>query len=259
MSFTLVKELEINPVFERTLRPLTDAESKNLREQVLRDGFLSPILFHVNNRGLKVVVDGHNRYRLWAEIESADEVYELSEPQTEEVASLRGASDEVVVNWIIQHQAARRNDESLATRYAIGKEYNESGRTSIEVANEHGIDDSTVRNWGRFADAIDDAEEIEPGVKDEVLKNEPVTYSKVMENVAEPEKIVDIVTAPTPPKDWDLGAAFKKLSTLLGGAARTTGDIASHTGLGPYPEQMEKVLQQANLILDQWQASEFDT
>lgn len=253
MSFTLVKDLEVNPLFKSVLRPLTESERSNLRAQIIKDGFLSPVLFYVPRNGRSVVVDGHNRLGIWSELEQDEEVYDIGEPETEEVASLRGADDDTVVAWIIQHQAARRNDESLAAKYAIGKDWRESGKSSTQVAEEYGIADTTVRKYGAVADAVDRAEQAIPGAKDEILASEDVSASDVLDS--EPEELMERVRSPEP-KKWDVAAAFKKLSTHLAAASKYSGDIAHHTAPGNFPERMELALQQANLILVQWQAAE---
>lgn len=102
----LSERIEINPVYRDTLNPLTDEESAQLEMNILQEGaFLSPILYHLSVDGEEVVVDGHHRYAIWEE--NKDNI-ELQPPLAVEVTELSGAPEEIVVEWIRNHQKGRR-------------------------------------------------------------------------------------------------------------------------------------------------------
>lgn len=192
----LSERIEINPIYRDTLKPLTDEESAQLEMNILQEGaFLSPILYHLSVDGEEVVVDGHHRYAIWEE--NKDDI-ELQPPLAVEVTELSGAPEEVVVEWIRNHQRGRRNDPTLREQYEMGKEVlevREMGGTIKGYAEENEVTPSQAGHAATLAKAIDEGEDTEPGFRDQILGDETASASKAIKaakdlNATEPSPLM---------------------------------------------------------------------
>ena len=94
-----IDSIMVDQEFESLLPSLSDEEFSKLKESVSRYGFLDPIVVWL---GHGVIVDGHNRYKLWLEMdrESGD---------IPEIVEMRFADRDAVKQWIFEHQISRRN------------------------------------------------------------------------------------------------------------------------------------------------------
>lgn len=114
-----MKDLKVDPEFERMIPPLTAAERLELRASLAAAGrALDPIKVW---RG--VIVDGHNRFRI---------CFELGLPF--KVQRLKFSSRKEALAWMVQHQAARRSltrDQLLALHVLRGLP-TPSGSTATE-------------------------------------------------------------------------------------------------------------------------------
>lgn len=181
-----LKDLKIDPEFEEKIPPLTDEEFTQLEANILAEGTLISPLITWNG----VIVDGHNRYRiLRAHPEISFTVREKEfENRYEAIA------------WICRNQLGRRNLTPEQRRYLFGKQYEaeknargfsekaqcrgEGGkfhrrcqndttgspeRTRERIARENGISDTFVVRAEKYAKGIDAAEEVMPGMRNEIL------------------------------------------------------------------------------------------
>ncbi|WP_330508978.1 hypothetical protein [Lachnoclostridium sp. Marseille-P6806] len=175
-------ELKIDPEFAGKIPPLTDEEYRQLEENILEEGNIINPLIIWNG----VIVDGHNRYRIVQEHpEIPYQIYEKEFPDRY-----------AVIAWICKNQLGRRNLTPEQRKYLIGKQYeaekasipNITGRnqfsekvsgqndhqpapekTSQRIAKEVGASERFVRRAEEFARGVDMAEEVSPGIKDEIL------------------------------------------------------------------------------------------
>ena len=175
--------LQIDPEFESKIPPLTEEEYQLLEENILQDGVVLNPLIVWNG----CIVDGHNRFRIiQAHPEIKYTVFEKEFPD-------RYAA----IAWICCNQLGRRNLTPQQKKYLIGQRYEaeklancfrgnqyaladksasgqndpkqKSERTSECIAREINTSESYVRRAERYAKGVDAAEEIEPGIKQELL------------------------------------------------------------------------------------------
>lgn len=175
--------LRIDPEFESKIPPLTEEEYRQLEENVLQDGVVLNPLIIWNG----CIVDGHNRFHIiQAHPEIQYTVFEKEFPD-------RYAA----IAWICCNQLGRRNLTPQQKKYLIGQRYEaekltdsfhgnrfalarESSRgqndpdykperTRDRIARENNISESYVRRAERYARGVDAADEIEPGIKQELL------------------------------------------------------------------------------------------
>ena len=133
------------------------------------------------------IVDGHNRYRILMKHK------EMPYRTFEKDFSDRYA----VLAWICKNQLGRRNLTPAQRKYLIGKQYkaekamhggdrkSESAKSSYQndnlifeektsdrIARENGIGRATVIRSETYAEGIDAAEEVLPGIRQEILSGE---------------------------------------------------------------------------------------
>ena len=173
-------ELRIDPEFAGRIPPLTDDEFKQLEENILADGVvINPIIVWNG-----VIVDGHNRFRI---LEKHPHIqYAIHEKAFDDRFS--------VLAWICKNQLGRRNLTPTQKKYPIGKQYeaekagyggdrkSEEAKSSCQIGNlishqktceriagENGISSRSVCRAEAFSKAVDIAEEVEPGIRTDIL------------------------------------------------------------------------------------------
>ena len=214
-------ELRIDPEFESKIPPLTEEEFRQLEDNILTDGLvINPIIVWNG-----VIVDGHNRFHI---IEKHPEIqYTTHEKYFDDRFA--------VIAWICKNQLGRRNLTPEQKKYLIGKQFeaekvsqggsrgmvhNEKGQFTAKcqagtlrleadnaerIAKENGIGRRSVFRAESFAKAVDIADEVQPGIRSDLLAGEiKATEKDIRELVsAEPEDrpaIVERIRKP-PPKD----------------------------------------------------------
>ena len=179
----MLQHLTIDPEFASKIPSLREEEMKQLEENILADGVVINPLIVWNG----VIVDGHNRYHI------LQKYPEIQFTTYEKQFSDRYAA----IAWICKNQLGRRNLTQEQYKYLIGERYeaekrtesfygnrftladkssriqNESGysgeRTREKIARENNISVSYVQRAGKFAQGVDAAEEVAPGIKQEIL------------------------------------------------------------------------------------------
>ena len=176
----MLQHLTIDPEFASKIPPLREEELKQLEENILADGVVINPLIVWNG----VIVDGHNRYHILQQHpEIQFTTYEKQFPD-------RYAA----IAWICKNQLGRRNLTPQQFKYLIGQQYEaekvshggdrksdqqkssvqnehliEREKTSQRIANENNVSASFVRRSECFAKGVDAAEEVAPGIKQEIL------------------------------------------------------------------------------------------
>ena len=181
-------DLKIDPEFAGKIPPLTPEELGQLESNILAEGVVINPLIVWNG----VIVDGHNRYRILQDHpEIKFHVYE------KEFTDRYDA-----IAWICKNQLGRRNLTPAQRKYLIGKQYeaekaSQNGaarrarssdglfqpvgnndpldpmiRTSERIARETGTGEKFVRRAEEFAQGLDAAEEIEPGIKQQIFSGD---------------------------------------------------------------------------------------
>lgn len=174
-------ELRIDPDFEGKIPPLTTEEFQQLENNILADGVvINPIIVWDG-----VIVDGHNRYRI------VNKHPEIRFSTCEKTFSDRYEA----IAWICKNQLGRRNLTKEQKKYLIGKQYEaekashggdrgnqytnlassqignlpNKEKTCERIAGENGISKNSVLRAEAFSKAVDIADEVEPGIRDEIL------------------------------------------------------------------------------------------
>lgn len=247
-----MRELIIDPEFRDKIPPLTEAELKQLEENILADGeVISPIVVWNN-----VIVDGHNR---WGIIQIHPEL-----PHKYLDKDFADRYEAIV--WICRSQLGRRNLTDEQKTYLIGKQYEAqkltvgnqahrgpdgrylgcqndtkgSNRTRDQIAKEHGIGTNTVIRAERFAKGVDAAESVAPGIKNKILSGKtmvPKTVVSEIPKMKEEDKaeVVDAI----------MNDSYK----------RPTGKTAKSTNPDGYNTEMRKT----NSIIEKAVADMYDT
>jgi hypothetical protein len=91
-------QLAIDPEFESLLPVPNEQELAVLRESILREGCRESLTVWKTDDNRRIIVDGHNRYRICTELKK--------EPPFQ---NKKFGSREEVKLWIFQHQLGRRN------------------------------------------------------------------------------------------------------------------------------------------------------
>lgn len=194
-------QLRIDPEFESRIPPLTDDEFEQLEENILADGvIISPIIIWND-----LIIDGHNRFRI---IEK--------HPHIEFSTCERKFNDRhEALAWICKNQLGRRNLTFQQKKYLIGKQYESekaahggdrkssevksssqvgnlisTEKTCERIAKENGISRNSVLRAETFAKAVDIADEIDPGIRSEILtgKIKPTQNDVEVLTKAEPKE-----------------------------------------------------------------------
>ena len=176
----MLEKMKIDPEFEKVIPPLTKDEYHQLEENILDDGrIMMPIAVWGN-----IIVDGHNRYRI------AREYGDIPFSTTQ----LDFDNRYEAIAWICKNQLGRRNLSDEQKAYLLGKRYSaekqiekqrdENGRfapigqndhpeeklkTSERIAKEIGKSEKHVRRAEQYAQALDLADSVCPGIKKDIL------------------------------------------------------------------------------------------
>lgn len=208
-----LSELKIDPEFAEKIPRLTDEEFAQLKTNILSEGrVIEPL---ITWKG--IIVDGHNRYRVLREHpEIPFTTYEKEFPDRY-----------AVIAWICLNQLGRRNltpEQKLALvglKYKMEKMTHGGDRksdgsksscqndnlippekTSDRVARELGISPSTVIRSEKYLDGLYAADEVLPGIKDEILSRsvKPTQSAVIAIGKASPDKRKELVENLRKPK-----------------------------------------------------------
>lgn len=207
--------LKINPEFEKIIPELSEHEFEQLEENILSEGvILNPIIVWNG-----FILDGHNRYKIAEKHPSIQYTVHEKTFDNEFEASV----------WICDNQLGRRNLTDQYKRYLRGKRYNierdmrvfhgnqyslptESGLdenhpdpnghgTRSRIAKELGVTQWAIQSAADYANGVDAAEEVSPGIKRELLsgtinplKKDVVAIAKLP--LEERKKAVEMLSMP---------------------------------------------------------------
>ena len=172
--------LKVDPEFQGKIPPLTFEELNQLEANILRDGrIINPIIVW---EGL--IVDGHNRFII------AKKHPEI--PYTVHETEFANRYEAII--WICKNQLGRRNLTPQQKKYLIGQRYkaekqirggdrkSEQAKSSSQngnlisplktcdrIAEETNTSKNYVIRAEHFSDGIDAAEEVLPGIKNDLL------------------------------------------------------------------------------------------
>lgn len=196
----MLENIKINPEFEMLIPPLSDDEFEMLKNNILAEGEIYTPIFTWN----EFIVDGHHRYKIICEHENIK--FRVVEKKFENKYE--------AISWICDNQLGRRNLTPENKKYLIGKRYeaekeahgdvnrctsksnlptgqngplgekDNSHKTRERIAKETGTSSGYVRHAGDFAKGVDAAEEVEPGIKKEILSGKFKKKDKFIAEIA---------------------------------------------------------------------------
>lgn len=172
--------LTIDPEFEAKCPPLTEDELAQLEENILEECLvLMPLIVWDGT-----IVDGHNRYRIAQEHPGIE--FRIHEKQFNNKYE--------ALSWICKNQLGRRNLTPQQKKYLIGQRYDAEKKanggdrksenvksvgqndplisphvTRARIAEETNTSESYVKRADQYAKGIDAAEEVLPGIKNDLL------------------------------------------------------------------------------------------
>lgn len=176
--------LTIDPEFEAKCPPLTEDELAQLEENILEEGLVLMPLIVWNN----TIVDGHNRYKIAQKHPGIEfRIHEKKFNNRYEALS-----------WICKNQLGRRNLTPMQKKYLVGQRYEaekcsngasdgfrgnqytnpvadqfdhvpDFTTTRKKIADETHTSEGYVQRAEYYAKGVDAAEEVLPGIKNELL------------------------------------------------------------------------------------------
>lgn len=183
------KDIIIDPEIGALIQPLGDGELQQLAKNLQSDGCRDALVVWEETG---ILLDGHNRKEI------CDRLGILYE-----IAALSFADHESACDWVDANQLGRRNLTPDQTALIRGRRYNRakrkqggtganqhrlqsgqsahSAKTADRIAKEHGVNESTVRRDGQFAEAVDRAKAIDPDLPKRIAKGKAPFRKAIME------------------------------------------------------------------------------
>jgi N6-adenosine-specific RNA methylase IME4 len=191
------EDIQIDAEFAALIPPLSAEERQQLEDNIVDHGGARDPLVVWASKGTLTLLDGHNRYEICTRLGLPFDVHEMR------LGSRDEASD-----WMDRNQLGRRNLHPDAFTLLLGRRYNRakkaahrpdksvnvtelSGVTAERLAKEHGVTEKTVRNAGKFAEAVAKAEQISPGIGLKVAHGQAPARAAVIKAAALLEKSPD--------------------------------------------------------------------
>lgn len=272
-----MRELAIDPEFRDKVPPMTEAEYRQLEENILKAGRVKVPITIWNDNGKETIVDGHNR---WSIVQKHPEIpYEVEEEHF--------ADRYEAVVWICKNQLGRRNLTDAQKTYLIGRQYeaqkmttkNAGGHnqytrreviaqngqkpkdTAETIAKEHNIGRNTVTRAEKFFKGVDAAEMIENGTRDAILSGKSKVPKNVIADIPKmpPQEQREVITVAKtggawPPKKEATGSKIgypterRQLNAVIKGAVADLQNTER-----PIEHTIDNLLEDLNAIITDFQ------
>ena len=258
-------ELRIDPEFAGRIPPLTEDEFKQLEENILVDGVvINPIIVWNG-----VIVDGHNRFRI---LESHPDIqYTIHEKSFDDRFS--------ALAWICKNQLGRRNLTPGQKKYLIGKQFEaekashggdrksedakskcqfgtliSSDDTARRIAQENGIGRRSVFRAESFSKAVDIADEIEPGIRLDILSGSIKATAKDVEDIiqappAERPQVIEKLRCSPPEKKKEASSDKAKIQEISEGLSKPRGKSTQADMLYELDDALNEMIFRWNMCL----------
>jgi ParB-like chromosome segregation protein Spo0J len=156
------ENIEIEEEFRRLIPPLSDEESRQLEANILAEGCRDALVVWAAPDNRYVLVDGHNRYGICRKHQLPFKVQ-----------IMQFDDREAVRDWMVNNQLGKRNVTEETKAYLRGLQYSHEKRniggtganqhaekstqerTAEKLAESYQVSERTIRNDGKFAQAID--------------------------------------------------------------------------------------------------------
>jgi hypothetical protein len=155
--------ITIDPEFRNLIPAISDDERKQLEQNIVAAGGVrDPLTLWLRNDDDWVILDGHNRFEICQRLRLPFTYHQVEFATRDEAA-----------DWIDRNQLGRRNLSKQDFKLLIGRIYSrakkqgertdltsgntcpKSERTSERIAKEHSVSEKTVRNAGKFHEAVE--------------------------------------------------------------------------------------------------------
>ena len=191
--------LKIDPEFQSKIPPLTEAEFKQLEENILSDGEVREPIITWNG----IIVDGHNRYKI---IQAHPEL-------PWKTKEMKFADKWAAFDWMYKNQLGRRNLTDEQKRYLLGKLYearkhthrgnpeknrNEDGTFQMAekrpngrntdgvskiIAEEQHVGKTQVKDAYQYSKGIDAIQAIDPELAGSILNAKTKIQKSVIQDI----------------------------------------------------------------------------
>jgi len=193
-------QIRIDPEFQNKIPPLTEAEFKQLEENILEAGRIYEPLVIWEQTG--IIVDGHNRYKILLKHAAKGEKIK------HEIRLMPFADKWEAFDWMYKNQLGRRNLTEEQKAYLLGKQYEArkhyvgehkgnqytkmkcgqsdaipKGRVREQIAAEHNIGTRTVDRAGAYAKGIDVIRQTDSDYAESILKGETKVSSESVQAI----------------------------------------------------------------------------
>lgn len=186
-------EIRIDPEFQNKIPPMPKEDFEGLRQDILNDGYVRDPLVVWKEENL--LLDGHHRWRIiqenaerlgdkfsvdyksfpdrWACIAwiCANQLHKHNMTELQRQKLLQEEYDARLKTRGGDHKSESFKNQSVENQH-FDSEDDTRNKTRANVAEEHGVSQDKVRRAVAFGRALDKAEELAPGIKNEVLSGE---------------------------------------------------------------------------------------
>ena len=244
---------------------MTDDEFKQLEENILAYGVvINPIIVWDG-----VIVDGHNRFRI---LENHPHIKYTTHEKTFDDRF-------AVLAWICKNQLGRRNLTPGQKKYLIGKQYESEKashggdrkseeaksstqignlishlKTSERIARENGISKNSVCRAESFAKAVDLADEIEPGIRSDILSGSIKATAKDVEAIiqatpAERPLLIENLRCPSSAQKKESSSDKAKIQAISEGLSKPRGKATQADMLYELDDALNEMIFRWNMCL----------
>lgn len=187
---TTFEDIKIDAEFAALIPPLSAEERQQLEENVVEHGGARDPLVVWSAKGKLTLLDGHNRYEICTRLGLRFDVHEM-----------RFSSRDEAADWMDRNQLGRRNLHPDAFTLLLGRRYNRAKKrpeeagamkgkavdkksTASKLAEEHGVDEKTVRRAGKFAESVEKAKKLDPTIEAKVTSGKAPPRAAVVKAAA---------------------------------------------------------------------------
>lgn len=245
---------------------MTDDEFRQLEGNILSDGVvINPIIVWNG-----VIVDGHNRYRILER--HPDIQYTIHEKSFDDRFS--------ALAWICKNQLGRRNLTPTQKKYLIGKQYEAEKQrqgtnnqyvqaksekcqigtfqnpidTAVRVAKENGIGRRSVYRAEAYSKAVDLADELEPGIRSDILSGNIKATAKDVEDIihanpAERPHLIENLRCPSSAQKKESSSDKAKIQAISEGLSKPKGKATQADMLYELDDALNEMIFRWNMCL----------
>ncbi len=192
----MIESIVIDPEFKDLIPPLSNDEFVQLEENILKEGFTSPIIIWQFG-GRNILVDGHNRYSIALKNKIQDKL---------KFVLVSFIDREEVNDWIIKNQLGRRNLNYDQMSYFRGLVYAKSKKshggdrksggqndhlekpkekTVEKISRQFNVSPKTIQRDEKYVQDVETIAQVMPEIKKEIVSGKSKKTKKEISEMAE--------------------------------------------------------------------------